>query len=450
MRDTIFYLLLGLLFYYILSRLLENYNLEQENFDPALVPVSSLVTLAKIAQKLVNNNTVNYPSNLQIGPPSGSSDLLVTGNTITYNTLQTNGTITSKSEIISRGSVDLKTGVLSVGNTPSGNKFKFIAGGNSGNSVGGYIDNALSLSASGPSTTSGSNKIAEFFGNGDVKINGTISANTTTKETNPTSFGQTIINGGKINIGDSNNTINIDKSTTSGIVINNNNYSLLSATNKPIITFNKLIDKWNLDGQLTISGNTTLSSSSLRAKKNISMLSNTTISNNLVVDGIIKDTVFPYPIDVAGYFKVRAYGCRTPLFYGWNLLVRHSRGIYNYEENLFDTILKIGWGTKITEIDKYINHIALFNAIHYTDTNWCARYLAVKPGFKITLYKAGKVDDQFPIGKLLSTLIKGDSYKYGEQLFDDNTNIIYLIAVQLETESWDLPKIINCSHLFHW
>jgi len=50
--------------YYITTRYIW---CEQENFDPSLVPVSSIVTLAKVAQKLVDGNgTLTNPGNFQV------------------------------------------------------------------------------------------------------------------------------------------------------------------------------------------------------------------------------------------------------------------------------------------------------------------------------------------------------------------------------------------------
>ncbi len=53
---------------YVIKRTYDNYtNLEIENFDPSLVPVSSIVTLAKVAQKLVDGGgTLTNPGNLKI------------------------------------------------------------------------------------------------------------------------------------------------------------------------------------------------------------------------------------------------------------------------------------------------------------------------------------------------------------------------------------------------
>ena len=95
MKDILFYLLIGVLFYYILSRFLEYYTLEQENFDPSLVPVSSIVTLAKVAQKLVTGGVLTNPGSLQIGTSNlnGAGNLLVTGNSTVNGKTTLNSTL---------------------------------------------------------------------------------------------------------------------------------------------------------------------------------------------------------------------------------------------------------------------------------------------------------------------------------------------------------------------
>jgi hypothetical protein len=82
-NNIYFYLLLGVFLYFLFTYVLENYLVEQENFDPSLVPVSSIVTLAKVAQKLVNGNgTLTNPGNLQIGKDmQATGALTVTGKT---------------------------------------------------------------------------------------------------------------------------------------------------------------------------------------------------------------------------------------------------------------------------------------------------------------------------------------------------------------------------------
>jgi hypothetical protein len=83
MHELVYYSIFAIILYFVLSSVFETFSVEQENFDPSLVPVSSIVTLAKVAQKLVNGNgTLTNPGNLQIGAtgttPGGN--LTVTGN----------------------------------------------------------------------------------------------------------------------------------------------------------------------------------------------------------------------------------------------------------------------------------------------------------------------------------------------------------------------------------
>jgi hypothetical protein len=88
----LYVILVIIIIYYIVSSLSENYS-SSEHFDPSLVPVSSIVTLAKVAQKLVNTeNTLINPGNLQIGMHSAPGNFTVTGNT-TLGLPDTNTTI---------------------------------------------------------------------------------------------------------------------------------------------------------------------------------------------------------------------------------------------------------------------------------------------------------------------------------------------------------------------
>ena len=80
--NYIYILVICLIGYYIISNYLKKHL---ENFDPSLVPVSSIVTLAKVAQKLVDGGgTLTNPGNLQIGNPGvgTTGNLRVTGTTI--------------------------------------------------------------------------------------------------------------------------------------------------------------------------------------------------------------------------------------------------------------------------------------------------------------------------------------------------------------------------------
>jgi hypothetical protein len=109
----IYILLICLILFYILSIFFEKYII-QENFDPSLVPVSSIITLAKIAQKMIDNsNTLINPANLQIGIPSAKGNLTVTGT----NTLS--GPLNVDNGIITNGNISVNNGLMNVGNNTS-------------------------------------------------------------------------------------------------------------------------------------------------------------------------------------------------------------------------------------------------------------------------------------------------------------------------------------------
>lgn len=76
MNKILFYILVILFLYFIFSRLIDNYS-NVENFDPSLVPISAIVTLGKLSQKIVNGmGTLINPGNLTI-----NKKLSVTGDT---------------------------------------------------------------------------------------------------------------------------------------------------------------------------------------------------------------------------------------------------------------------------------------------------------------------------------------------------------------------------------
>jgi hypothetical protein len=121
----IYLLLLILVLYYLFSNIYKKYS-NQEDFDPSLVPVSSIVTLAKVAQKLVDGGgTLTNPGNLQIGLPSAGAlgNLYVTGtnkvdgnttfngNTTINNTLGVTGATTIGSTLGVTGVTTLNGGV---------------------------------------------------------------------------------------------------------------------------------------------------------------------------------------------------------------------------------------------------------------------------------------------------------------------------------------------------
>ena len=112
----VYILLICLILFYILSRYFEKYY-SQENFDPSLVPVSSIITLAKVAQKIVDGNgTLTNPANLNIGTTSAKGNLLVTGNSTTNGNKQIDGTLGVTGATTLSNTLDV-TGNTTVGGT---------------------------------------------------------------------------------------------------------------------------------------------------------------------------------------------------------------------------------------------------------------------------------------------------------------------------------------------
>ena len=87
----IYILLTCIVVYYLLTRVFEKY-ITLENFDPSLVPVSSIITLAKNTQKMLDGNgELTNLSLVQIGTPTARSNLTVSGSTVVNGVLTVNG-----------------------------------------------------------------------------------------------------------------------------------------------------------------------------------------------------------------------------------------------------------------------------------------------------------------------------------------------------------------------
>ena len=110
----IYILVLCLAIYYIVARYLEKYV---ENFDPSLVPVSSIVTLAKVAQKLVDGGgTLTNPGNLTLGTAAAPGNLIVTGTTNLVGNTTVGGTLGVTGATTVGGTLGV-TGVTTIGVT---------------------------------------------------------------------------------------------------------------------------------------------------------------------------------------------------------------------------------------------------------------------------------------------------------------------------------------------
>ena len=256
MKELFYYSIFAIVLYFVFSSVFENFNLEQENFDPSLVPVSSIVTLAKVAQKLVNGNgTLTNPGNLQIGTStSAPGNLTVTGaTTVSGNVNARNGTAhntrigqiwTTAGIYAESGTTGLELGAanknvyigaannidnqnltvtgnttvsgalnvtgeitssssLNAKNNSTQNMYKFIPGGAAW--AGGVAENALNLYAYGTAGGgSGIKNIANFGHNGNTSFFGNVSVTGNSDVTGIVTASGVVtgaVTGGKIQIG---------------------------------------------------------------------------------------------------------------------------------------------------------------------------------------------------------------------------------------------------------
>lgn len=96
-----------------------------------------------------------------------------------------------------------------------------------------------------------------------------------------------------------------------------------------------------------------------------------TVKGNVTINGISNMNPLRRKHDVAGYFKIRAFGRKTPLYYGWNQLWPD----HNYAINLMAR----------HKIPLCCSDVDMRNAGD-NDKNWTPRHLVVFPGYVARLY----------------------------------------------------------------
>jgi len=121
--------------------------------------------------------------------------------------------------------------------------------------------------------------------------------------------------------------------------------------------------------------------------------------------------------DIAGYFHIRAYGWRTPLYYGFNMM---------WSDHNIKEAVRAKWGWN----ESMFSH-SIHDMRQHGDPNWHARYLVVFPGYKIKIYSwDGSFIDR--VG------VRGA----GEYPFGDGVPTIHGAFVSLAEEG-DPPERIN-------
>ena len=282
MNNIYFYLILSTCLYFIFTRVLENFLVEQENFDPSLVPVSSIVTLAKVAQKLVNGNgTLTNPGNLQIGAStSAPGNLTVTG------TLGVSGKTTLKDAEV--GSLNVKKG------TASPDWTKLSHGDGSGWRVRFQKDDANPImdiydNSNAGVQVNGNLSVAAGSGNNGININSAtpfISFNKTGKTSYPQIYSDgTILHAYNAPFQvDQNLTVQGDTTVGNNLTVTGtttlNYLKIKGASTTPTTVTDKFTHFNNSDGNNYIRGNTLTSGS-------LNVGGTTTINDSLTVSGNI-------------------------------------------------------------------------------------------------------------------------------------------------------------------
>jgi hypothetical protein len=314
MKELFYYFIFAIILYFVLTYVFDNFNLEQENFDPSLVPVSSIVTLAKVAQKLVNGNgTLTNPGSLQIGTSATApGNLTVTGNTSVGGTLGVTGnttvngslnvnnvsafeshsrfnrgiTISRDGAVISGGIVVLEGRTTLMGLTVNGNTSVNGTFGVTGNtSVNGSfgvtgattvdgnttVNGTFKATATG-NTISASDRVILYGDNGNINAYGKLTLTGTS--------GSSTIGGGLTVTGDSSvsGTLSAGATTLSSATVN----GALSAGATTLSSA-------TVSGAFTVNGATTLSSATVSGalSAGATTLSSATITGDSTVSGTL-------------------------------------------------------------------------------------------------------------------------------------------------------------------
>ena len=219
----VYILFISLIVLYFVIRYFENYS-TQENFDPSLVPVSSIITLAKIAQRLVDGSgNLIFPANFTLGTATAPTNLTVTGTSTigrsgeTATNLTVNGaeSITGNSNVGGTlnvtGPTALKGGLAVTGNTTNTGTL----------AIGGTDPRGYTLGVNGSLGVTGNTGVI-----GTLGVSGATTLGSTLGVTGATTLGSTLgvtgmsnLNGGATITGNTTNTgtLSVNGNTTIGL-----------------------------------------------------------------------------------------------------------------------------------------------------------------------------------------------------------------------------------------
>ena len=316
----VYILLICLILFYILSRYFEKYY-SQENFDPSLVPVSSIITLAKVAQKIVDGNgTLTNPANLNIGTTSAKGNLLVTGNSTTNGNKQIDGTLGVTGATTLSNTLDV-TGNTTVGGT-LGVTGDTTVGGTLG--ITGATTLTGTLNANGVTTIGATGTPAATT---SLTVNGATTLGATSTPAATTSLtvnGSTVITGNTTFNGE--NTFNKRATLLGGTWTKGTAYVAYDGT------YNTLAISPTAAGAITLGcDNFDFKTSNIGNGTNVRINGNLNVTGNQITQGNIITVKYGGVGDgVRKDISVPKYPCRFTL-------IAHSGGGYFYQTGIWDS-----------------------------------------------------------------------------------------------------------------
>jgi hypothetical protein len=442
MKELFYYSIFAVILYFVLTAIFDNFTLEQENFDPSLVPVSSIITLAKVAQKLVNGNgTLTNPGNLQIGSStSAPGNLTVTGNANINGTLFVGNENIVKiiTDRITALSTSLTTNALTVNGNASVTGDLTVKGTNILDTINGAIStlgnsfktNTLEVTGAthftgyGQDTwlpfTDGNNYLRKNViidqGNLSVTKNVNVGGNLTIGSKGMFyGNGDPYANDGWVRLMKSDGSANY----VDGGFATSNLYSQLDTTVNRNLQVN---GNATINGKLTV-GNLDAVSTINALNYSINLLADriATLEKNISVISIN----FPKPLSLTMIGVLTTPTVRAPLFYGWNFTWDNN----DWKDKMKNTI---GWNGQ--KDNKYYSYGG-----GYDLRNPDLKTYSFLPGYKFQMY--GWKDN--------SQMVQdGPEYTGDKSLLGTydislaSTYGLHIIAVRKIDETWALPNII--------
>jgi len=470
MKELFYYSIFAVILYFVLTAIFDNFTLEQENFDPSLVPVSSIITLAKVAQKLVNGNgTLTNPGNLQIGSStSAPGNLTVTGNANINGTLTLGGTDIGKYVIdkINTLSTSLTTNALTVKGNANVTGDLTVKGTNildtindKVNTLANYfitktLEVTTNLNVTGTTTlysnagdgflklgtdrwikgvdgsfrTYYGNNSRSYYGSGDGTHEWRVASDGGTAGMTLDTGGNLVVAGTINAAGNINARTNGYNTRIGGIWTAPGIYAEGSANLEIGAGSNNIYigaANGGVKQNLIVTGKLTVGD--VDAVATITALTDRIVELTASIDAL--KAVYAL-VPIVGVYRVPLMGTRATLSYGWNIMWYDPNG--NPWKNFLQNY---GWNGDKSE--KYITWAGVDTRNGWDNTDTMVPFFTLLPGYKLQLFGYNTGSDQMgPVGP---------EYKNSDPVNKSSLNgwRIHIVAVRKIDETWILPRLIT-------